>query len=281
MDDEWEMSWRRPAAVLSPFIAGYTAYRQTGGAPGTHRGLPSPYLTMIVAVDDPVTILAHPDPADAAGDFWTLVGGLHTRPAIIGHPGRQAGIQLAINPLGVRALFGLPAGELSHRDVRGDDLLGPVASELHERVNGATTWNARLAAVDTVLARVLRPDVAVRPEVSFAWQRILATGGAVTIAALAAEVGFSSRHLDTTMRRETGLGPKSAAKVVRFDRAKRMLMANPRTVAEVAAACGYFDQAHLARDFRDLAGCSPSRWLAEEFRNVQAETDGPLADLMV
>ena len=34
--------------------------------------------------------------------------------------------------------------------------------------------------------------------------------------------------------------------------------------------CGYFDQAHLAREFRALAGCPPSQWLAEEFRNVQA-----------
>ncbi len=281
MDDEWEMIWRRPAAILRPFIAGYTAYRQTGGVPGTHRGVPSPYLTMIVAVDDPVTILAHPDPADVPGHFWTLIGGLHTRPAMIGHPGRQSGIQLAIKPLGARALFGLPAGELSHRDVRGDELLGPVAAELQDRVQAATTWDARLAAVDAVLARALREDHTVRPEVAWAWQRILASGGAVKIAELAAEVGFSSRHLDTTMRRETGLGPKSAAKVVRFDRAKRMLMATPPTLAEVAAACGYFDQAHLARDFRDLAGCSPSRWLAEEFRYVQAEPDGELADLRV
>jgi AraC-like DNA-binding protein len=49
-------------------------------------------------------------------------------------------------------------------------------------------------------------------------------------------------------------------------------------LADLAADCGYFDQAHLAREFRALAGCPPSQWLAEEvsrtgnaeFRNVQA-----------
>ena len=42
------------------------------------------------------------------------------------------------------------------------------------------------------------------------------------------------------------------------------------TFATLAAECGYYDQAHLAREFRALAGCPPSQWLAEEFRNVQA-----------
>ena len=41
-------------------------------------------------------------------------------------------------------------------------------------------------------------------------------------------------------------------------------------LADLAAACGYFDQAHLAREFRALAGCPPSQWITEEFRNIQA-----------
>ncbi len=45
-------------------------------------------------------------------------------------------------------------------------------------------------------------------------------------------------------------------------------------LARLAAEAGYYDQAHLAREFRGLAGCSPSAWLAEEFRNVQASLPG-------
>jgi hypothetical protein len=87
--------------------------------PGRHRGLPSPYLTLIITLDDPLTVSAHPDPADPPGDYVTLAGGLHTTPALITHPGRQSGVQLALSPLGARAVLGRPAGELAGIDVDG------------------------------------------------------------------------------------------------------------------------------------------------------------------
>ena len=64
---------------------------------------------------------------------------------------------------------------------------------------------------------------------------------------------------------EFGLGPKLAGRVIRFERARHMLSAPSFvTIAQVAASCGYYDQAHLNRDFAELAGCSPTAWMAEE-----------------
>ncbi|WP_432000735.1 hypothetical protein [Streptomyces sioyaensis] len=81
--------------------------------PGRHRGLPSPRLTLIFTLDEPLTLAGHPDPAQAPGTYSALLGGLHTRPALITHEGRQSGVQLGLHPLGARALLGLPAGELA------------------------------------------------------------------------------------------------------------------------------------------------------------------------
>jgi AraC-like DNA-binding protein len=106
---------------------------------------------------------------------------------------------------------------------------------------------------------------------------MLFTGGQLSTAGLADQVGWSSRHLGNRFTAEIGLTPKVAARVVRFDRARRRLGERAgsglaSSLADLAADCGYFDQAHLAREFRDLAGCSPTQWIAEEFRNVQADT---------
>jgi AraC-like DNA-binding protein len=69
-----------------------------------------------------------------------------------------------------------------------------------------------------------------------------------------------------------GLGPKTAARVLRFHHAARLLApasiygtatTAPPTISDVAAGCGYADQSHLVREFRALAGCTPTEYLSE------------------
>jgi AraC-like DNA-binding protein len=262
-----------PAAPLRGLLGWYSGYRQEGLQPACHRGLPSPYLTLIITLDDPLTVARHPDPADRPGDYLTLAGGLHTVPALITHAGRQSGIQVGLSPLGARALLGRPAGELAGRDVEAAEVLGRTALELHERLRAAGSWAARFALFDQVLLARADPDQQTAPEIAEAWRLLTSSGGRIRVDRLAQRVGWSPRYLQRRLLAETGLTPKAAARVIRFDRARRRLQhpgaAGPPTLARVAADCGYYDQAHLAREFRDLAGCPPSAWLAEEVRNFQ------------
>ncbi|WP_433217729.1 helix-turn-helix domain-containing protein [Microtetraspora malaysiensis] len=292
---------KRPAPPLRGLVADYIGYREAGVPPARHRGLPSPYLTLIVTLDDPLVVDAHPDPLATPGTYDTLVGGLHTTPALISHDGRQSGVQLALTPLGARALLGVPAGELSGADLDGTDVLGGAADELRERLLEATGWPERFAVLDTMLTRLSgsapepgagpgrgrRPGsdtkTALPAEVAWAWRRLQRTGGGLGVSDLAREVGWSTRYLRRRFREEIGLGPKEAARVVRFDRARRALQrqaaaGSSATLATLAASFGYYDQAHLAREFGALAGCSPSRWLDEESQSFTAgspTTDRP------
>ena len=273
---------RRPAEPLRPYVAHYTGYRQRGVPPARHRGLPSPFLTLIVTLDEPLVMLAHPDPRQPPGTFGTLLGGLHSAPALITHDGAQSGIQVALRPLGARALLGLPAGELAEIDVPAEAVLGGVCTELRTRAVAAAGWPERFAILDEILLRRVEPAPDTAPEVGWAWGQLLASGGTLRITDLAAETGWSGRHLTSRFRTEIGLTPKAAARVIRFDRVRHLLIRRAQSIsgaagddggyrlADLAAACGYFDQAHLAREFRSLAGCPPSQWLTEEVRNVQA-----------
>jgi AraC-like DNA-binding protein len=264
----------RPHPALRPFVAAAVGYRHEGLPPGLHRGLPSPFLTLVISLDGPLVMAAHPDPRQAPGSFDALVGGMHTRPALITHPGRQCGIQLSLTPLGARALLDAPAAALVSTDCHLDDVIGPAGAELIERVRTATDWSGRFAAVEAVLRRRARADAALTPEVAEAWRLTTATGGRLRVDDVAGRVGWSSRHLGERFRAEVGLTPKEAARVTRFDRARRALAARvarggPPELAALAAACGYYDQAHLTREWRAFSGLPPTRWLAEEFGFVQ------------
>src|SRR5579859_3064213 len=249
----------RPGEPLRRYVAWYTGYRQRGVPPARHRGLPSPYLTLIFTLDEPLSIEAHPDPGQPPGEFGALLGGLHSAPALIRHEGAQSGLQLALRPPGVRALLGLPAGQLAGLDVHAEAVLGGVCAELRDRVGSVTSWRERFAILDEILLRQLvtgsarGTSAAVAPEVLWAWRQLLRAGGAVRVADLATETGWSSRHLASRFRAEIGLTPKAAARVIRFDRAKQTLIARVHDdgyqLADLAADAGYFDQAHLAREF--------------------------------
>jgi AraC-like DNA-binding protein len=264
----------RPADHLLPLVHAYRGYRYEGFAPGTHLGLPSHHLTVVISLGDPTRLAALPDPAQPPAAFPALAGGLHTRPAVIAHDGAQHGVQLELTPAGARSLLGLPAAALGQTVVDLRELLGPTAGELAERMAAAPAWGDRFAVLDEVLARRTArsaPPPAPPAALRRAWQRIVASGGTARVSDVAAEVGWSRRHLAERFAREYGLTPKDATRVVRFERSRRLLQRRDRpTLAAVAAACGYYDQAHLARDWRDLAGCPPSAWLAaEELPSVQ------------
>jgi AraC-like DNA-binding protein len=260
----------KPSPALRPYVAGYSGYRAVGPPGRVHRGLPSPYLTLILTLDDPLVVTAHPDHRQAPGRYDALIGGLHLRPAMIDMAGLQSGVQVDVHPLGCRALFGLPAGELGGLDLDVAELTGTEAAErLRAAIQEPATWAGRFAALDAALCGLLDAGRSVHPDVGYAYQRVLDSGGAVTVGELAAEVGWSTRHLTNRFRAETGLGLKEAARVARFDRVRRRLRPGVR-LGDLAVETGYFDQAHLAREFGALAGVPASRWLAEEIGFVQA-----------
>lgn len=263
-------AWRwRTSAALRPLVPEIWAWRTAAGPPGTHQGVSSGHLTVILCLDGAVELLRKPDPARGPGRFTASAAGLHAAPAVIATGEVQAGLQLALTWRGARVLLGLPAAELAF-DVVDLAALLPDVGSLLDRLHAAPSWAQRCALLDSALCTIaalrsdLRPAVGAAPEVARAWDLLVRSGGTMRVAGLAADVGWSPRHLGEQLRRETGLGTKTAARVIRFERACALLRSpDAPALSEVAATCGYADQQHLARDFRDLAGTTAGAWLAE------------------
>ncbi|OLT44805.1 hypothetical protein BJF86_11590 [Serinicoccus sp. CNJ-927] len=102
--------------------------------------------------------------------------------------------------------------------------------------------------------------------------------GRVRIGEVARHVHLSPRQLRTVVRAELGVGPKHLARLARFEHAAGLVADGGRSLSDVAQMTGYADLAHLDAEWRDLVGCPPTVWLAQERRNLQADDGDDGAD---
>lgn len=207
MAEMWTDSMtRRPAGPLRGSIEAYMGYQAIGFAPGLQRRVPSRHMTFVVSIGPPIDVRWETDPARRPERYRCVVGGLQTAAATIAHPGSQAGIAISLSPLGARAVFGVPAAELSDLSLEGADLLGRRGEELWEHLQHTSSWRERFDICD----QVLRPQMGERRvsrELARCWQVTVASGGRVPVGRLAADTGYSRQHLTKLIRRSGASEP--------------------------------------------------------------------------
>lgn len=244
------MAVSAPGHALRPYVSRVAVYREDHGGPLTRAE---------TAVTGGVLVLGFGAPMEVAGEPMTSFGaGPSDRVTFTRVTDPAEGVQVDLTPFGARRFFGLPLHELVNRAVPAQDLLGPWAAEAAERLAAARTWPDRLALAERLVAERLAAGPEPDAEVRRAWARLLETGGALPVSSLAASLGRSHRHLVSRFRDQVGLTPKAAARVIRFHRAVQLLRAGAG-LAETAAACGFYDQAHMNREFRALAAITPGQ----------------------
>ncbi|MEV1295130.1 AraC family transcriptional regulator [Pseudonocardia sp. NPDC049635] len=264
----------RPPAALRPHVLRYLGYREESAVPVQRRQAPAAGVALVIGFH-PLELSGPELGATSAAAF---VGGLSDSWVLTRFTGPQAGVQVDLTPVGLYTLLGgraLPNGAVPTLD----ELSDPVLAALPDRLAAAPDWPARFGLVSDVLAARLLDLRARRPapEVMHAWRRISATGGGLRVSELAAETGWSRRHLQARFSAQIGIGPRTAGRVLRFARASAMVTGSRAPLAGIAATCGYADQAHLGREFRALAGVTPGGFRAEWSGFPFVQDEGPAA----
>lgn len=260
----WEIAQRLPHPLLREHVGGaYQGYAEQFARPLWRREAPTGLVVLIVSFGLPYELRGE-DPGARREHHVSFVAGLDEDATLVGHSGASAGVQVDFTPLGAACFFGFPMGELGGRVVTLADALGEGgAAELSERLATAPGWEARFVLLDALLAARIAASAPPAPALAWAWRRLWESDGAVAVGTLAEEVGWSRRHLVARFQAQLGLPPKRLARVLRFRRAVELLRDDDGArLAEIAAACGYYDQAHFNRDVRAFAGVTPGQLIA-------------------
>jgi len=218
---------------------------------------PVPAVTLIVGLSEPVR-----SRTGALPDDW--IGGLGETGDVVEMPRRHGSLDIKLTPLGAYSVLGVPVSELAGGCVPLEDVFGRPGAQLGDLVRDTPDWASRFELVEAFLLRRAGAGPQPTPIVARAWSLLCASDGRLPIGELAATVGASRRYLAARFREEVGLGPKKMARVLRFADVRRRLEAEPAGLADIAQACGYCDQAHLNRDFRELAGTTPGDFVARQ-----------------
>jgi AraC-like DNA-binding protein len=263
-----ELVVREAARGLRPYVGRYWGYAHRRPGPARQREPLCTGVVLIFPLGAPLGIVNPDDPDGDATWYGSFVGGVDERCAVIEHDGTMRGVQVDLSPLAARMIFRASMSSLAHEVVALEDLLGRDARLLDERLAEASSWQQRFELVETLLAARLQAAQPPPADVDWAWRRLVASGGALRVEQLANGLGCSRKHLAARFREHVGVPPKLLARMLRFRRAVDML-GSGAGIAQVAAACGYYDQAHLDRDFREFASTTPTAYLDERVTFVQ------------
>jgi AraC-like DNA-binding protein len=194
-----------------------------------------------------------------------LFAGQVTRPLVLRPTGRVAVIGVRFHPHAASALFDHPQHELAGLTPGVEVLSPPLRRALRDVEDSADDLSAAVDAVQRILVRWTMP-ARIDSRVRFVVREIERTRGLAPIDTLARTAGLTRRHLERRFLDCVGVTPKRLARVARFQHALRVLQQPaPRgRGAQTAAACGYADQSHFIRDFRELAGCPPGEHLLRQ-----------------
>jgi AraC-like DNA-binding protein len=197
------------------------------------------------------------------------VSGMRSQYIVIETAAIQSVMGVIFWPGGARGFFEVPANELYNRVVPLDAIWGSQATQLRDRLRDAVTLRGKFQVLEAALIqavqRAAKAQLALHPSVQYALREFRHVPHVRTVMDVSREAGLSRRRFSQLFHEQVGIRPKLYCRLVRFRGVVRQIAAGGAVDwADVALAGGYYDQAHLAHEFRAFSGISPSSYLAAE-----------------
>lgn len=258
----------RPGPPLNDFID-HLWLIESGQAPRLEKILPCGTSELVVNLRNNEIHIHDPKQPEQYRRFSGAVfSGTYSRSFVCNAVQHEAIMGVHFKPGGVLPFLNAETSELANEHANLADLWGRSGLELYERLCSAATHQQRFRTMENVLRGRLQDHTGRQLQVNVALQ-MFAIGNGARVRNVAQEVGLSQRRFIQMFSSHVGLAPKLYCRILRFQQA-RVLAENlePPDWATIAVACGYFDQSHLIRDFKEFSGSTPEiYWLQQHHKD--------------
>jgi AraC-like DNA-binding protein len=274
----WEIVTGDLHPGLRDYVVSWCGCEEWSPGISRRRQVPGSFVPFIIDFLPSYRVAPATAPEDWRLRRFGFAAGVHDQFALTESSGLARAMQVDFTPIGAHLFFGRPMSDMTNLIVGVDDLFGADGVRLVDRLDDAPDWESRFDILEAFILRRLQGARGPSPGVSWAWRQLRRANGQIEIGRLAQELGCSRKHLIAQFHEQIGVAPKTIARILRFQHAVRLFHGitetKPLSGVDVAIACGYFDQAHFIKDFRQLSGLTPTEFL----RHRLPELTGLAAD---
>jgi|SRR5580704_15453107 AraC-like DNA-binding protein len=231
------------------------------GVHGTDRALPDGRFQLAFSLaEGPISALVDPM-GDGGGIAPSLLIGVRSRFGIIDTARLRSAMGVVFRPGGLHAFLNIPADAFHDQNVSLDLIWGSMVQTLRDRLRSANDPARKFQILEGALLSRINERVELNAAVRYALLEFARRPQIPMVRELAHEAGLSRRRFAQLFREQIGLTPKLYCRVQRFQNALKQIASGASVdLAQLALAAGYCDQAHLAHEFHDFSGLSPSAY---------------------
>ena len=255
----------RPGPPLNEFVENFWLI-QGGQAPRLEKILPCGTSELVINIKNDEIHIHDPQQPERYKRFSGAVfSGTYSRSFICNGLQHEAIMGVHFKAGGAFPFLYAEASELTDAHADLYDLWGTSAHALRERLCTAATHQQRFRIMEGALRDRLYCDAPDHVHMNIAVKVFATRNNGTSIRDVSRELGFSQRRFIQMFRSYVGLTPKVFCRILRFQRARVLAekLAAPDW-AELAVACGYFDQSHLIKDFKEFSGSTPNLYSVQQ-----------------
>jgi AraC-like DNA-binding protein len=253
----------QPCAALASHVEKLWWCDGHPGVNGKDRALPDGRFQLAFSLaEGPICALA--DPMGDDGEIApSLLIGIRSRFGIIDTAKLRSAMGVVFRPGGLHAFLNMPTDEFHDKNVSLDLVWGSMVRTLRDCLRSANDPAKKFQILEVALLSRINERVQLNSAVRYALVEFERRRQIPMVRELAHEAGLSRRRFAQLFREQVGLPPKLYCRLQRFQNALKEIASGASVDwAQLALAAGYWDQAHLAHEFHDFSGLSPSAFLA-------------------